>query len=141
MAFKTIVPSIRGTNRAIKGMSFRVARRGLVTFSEELVADMGADAHTNVAFFVNTSDNTLSFSTTSEGNPMSRHFNLRTKKACPNVFCAGIIREGAQVGRWNVTGKKDDIYLTDCPVKASDKDAPGEGKVTRYKESDDYCPF
>jgi hypothetical protein len=116
MAFKTIVPSIRGTNRAIKGMSFRVARRGLVTFSEDLVADMGADSRTYIAFFINTDDNTLSFSVASEGNQMAKPFNPRTKKSCPNVFNAGIIREGAQLGRWRVVGKKDDIYLTDCPV-------------------------
>lgn len=116
MAFKTIVPSIRGTNRAIKGMSFRVARRGLVTFSEELVADMKADSRTYIAFFINTDDNTLSFSVASEGNQMAKPFNPRTKKACPNVFCAGIIREGAQLGRWRVVGKKEDIYLTDCPM-------------------------
>ena len=141
MAFKTIVPSIRGANRAIKGMSFRVARRGLVTFSEELVADMGADAHTNIAFFVNTSDNTLSFSVTSESNPMSRPFRTRTKKFCPNVFCAGIIREGAQLGRWNVTGKEGDIYLTDCPVKAGDEVAVQEAKVSEIKEDNKYYPF
>ena len=117
MAFKVIKPAIRGTNRRILGLSFRVSKRGSVTFSEELTRDMEANDRTYVAFFVNTDDNTLSFSTTSEGNPMARHFNLRTKKACPNVFCAGIIREGAQVGRWNVTGKKGDIYLTDCPIK------------------------
>lgn len=101
----------------ILGKSFRVAKRGLVTFSEELVKDMNADSRTHIAFFVNTSDNTLSFSATSESNPMSRPFNPRTKKCCPNVFCAGIIREGAQLGRWRVVGKKDDIYLTDCPIK------------------------
>ena len=117
MAFKVIVPSVKGTNRMILGKSFRISKRGLVTFSEELVKDMNASSHTHIAFFVNTSDNTLSFSVASEGNPMSRPFRTRTKKFCPNVFCAGIIREGAQLGRWNVTGKKDDIYLTDCPIK------------------------
>ena len=141
MAFRVIKPAIKGLNRRISGKSFRVARRGLVTFSEELVADMGADAHTNIAFFVNTSDNTLSFSVTSESNPMSRPFRTRTKKFCPNVFCAGIIREGAQLGRWNVVGKEGDIYLTDCPVKASGKDVTEEAKGSEIKEDDNYCPF
>lgn len=116
MAFKVIAPVKRGFNRTIRGKSFRIAGRGLVTFSNELARDLCTDSRTHIAFFVNTDDNTLSFTATSDSNPMAKPFNPRTKHTAPNVFCAGVLRAGAQTGRWKVTGKQGDIYLTDCPV-------------------------
>ena len=118
MAFKVIVPRVKGANKAIKGLSFHVSRKGMVTFSNDLVADMGADGRTYIAFFVNTDNNTLSFSVTNESNPVAKRFYPRKNGVCPSATNIAIVHAGAQLGRWNVTGKQDDIYLTDCPIKA-----------------------
>lgn len=141
MAFKVIVPAIRGLNRKVKGLSIYVSAKGRISLSDDLIKDMKLTSHSGVAFLIDTDTNRLALQATSVDNPMSRPFMPKRKNVTAYVFNAGVYREGAQVGRWNVTGKKDDIYLTDCPVKASDEAAVKEAKEPEIEEDDNYCPF
>ena len=146
MAFKVIVPAIRGLNRKVKGLSIYVSAKGRISLSDDLIKDMKLTSHSGVAFFIDTDTNRLALQATSVDNPMSRPFVPKRKNVTAYVFNAGVYREGAQVGRWNVTSKEGDIYLTDCPVISPEKvsvKGKAEGvRITRGENGEAvYSPF
>lgn len=117
MGFRLIISENKRPSLRLKGRSFTIRKRGWMSFADELVSELKLNARSAVALYVNedTKPHTLAFQVASEGNPVAKRFMPRKPHNAGHISNRALVTENAAIGIWNVTGKVDDIYLTDCP--------------------------
>ena len=122
MGFRLVYPTATGFSR-LKGRTFSVRQRGWITFSDDLIKELELTARSAIAVYINedTSPHTLAFQVTSEGNPMARPFTPRDEHSAGHIRNIALRAEKVAQGVWDVTGRQDGIYLTNCPCGVKDK--------------------
>ena len=119
MGFRLVYPTATGFSR-LKGRTFSVRQRGWITFSDDLIKELGLTGRSAIAVYINedTVPHTLAFQVSSEGNPMARPFTPRDKHSAGHIRNIALRAEKVAQGVWDVTGRQDGIYLTNCPCGA-----------------------
>ena len=122
MGFRLVYPTATGFSR-LKGRTISVRQRGWITFSDDLVKELGLTARSAIAVYINedTVPHILAFQVASEGNPMARPFTPRDKYSAGHIRNIALMAEKVAQGVWDITGKQDDIYLTNCPCGTKGK--------------------